>query len=163
MIEQKWGRIINCSSEGWKGGGIRQVNYNAASAGVLGLTFGVAKEVAEFGITCNAFAPSAFTRAIFELNAYDAAVPKEQSPRMGGMPKSIKKMAGKPMPGGEEFSPFICYLASDKAGDINCRFFTLSGSEIGLYPELEPSKHIVKYGGRWTVDELAAEVPRLLL
>jgi 3-oxoacyl-[acyl-carrier protein] reductase len=73
MMKQKWGRIINCTSGGFRGGGLRQVNYAAANAGVLGLTWGAAKEVYQFGITCNAFAPDARTRASFEL--------KQQIPR----------------------------------------------------------------------------------
>ena len=75
MIQQKWGRIINCTSTGFAGGG-DATNYAAANAGVLGLTYGAAKEVYKYGITCNAFAPGAMTRATFELKAYLMATPE---------------------------------------------------------------------------------------
>ncbi len=44
MMQQKWGRIINCTSGGFIGGG-NATNYATANAGVLGLTYGVAKEI----------------------------------------------------------------------------------------------------------------------
>ena len=61
MKEQKWGRIINTTSTAWLGA-VGHVNYCAAKAGIVGLTRGVAREVGRYGITCNAYAPTAATR-----------------------------------------------------------------------------------------------------
>jgi 3-oxoacyl-[acyl-carrier protein] reductase len=159
MMEQKWGRIINCTSGGFKGGGIKQVNYAAANAGVLGLTYGVANEVNKYGITCNAFAPDAFTRASFELSAYEMAVPEEKSPWVDSRFKL--PLANSPSP--DDLAPFIAYLATDEAAAISGSVFFISGSNIGLYCEPEILSSMMKYGGRWTVEELKQQVPRGLL
>ncbi|MGB8264681.1 MAG: SDR family NAD(P)-dependent oxidoreductase, partial [Dehalococcoidales bacterium] len=61
MREQKWGRIINTTSTAWLGA-VGHCNYSAAKAGIVGLTRAVAREVGRYGITCNAYAPTAGTR-----------------------------------------------------------------------------------------------------
>jgi 3-oxoacyl-[acyl-carrier protein] reductase len=56
MIARRYGRIISMSSRAhW--GDSNKCNYTAAKAGVIGLTNGLALELAEHGITANAIAP----------------------------------------------------------------------------------------------------------
>ncbi len=59
MIDGGYGSIVNMSSvTAQHGGGVfSKTAYAAAKAGLLGLTRGVAREFAEYGITCNAVAP----------------------------------------------------------------------------------------------------------
>ena len=61
MREQKWGRIINTTSTAWLGA-VGHCNYGAAKAGIVGLTRNVTRELGRYGVTCNAFAPTAATR-----------------------------------------------------------------------------------------------------
>ncbi len=52
------GRIINISSlAGRMGGYTNGVAYSASKAGLIGLTYALARRVAEFNITVNAIAP----------------------------------------------------------------------------------------------------------
>ena len=58
MKENRFGRIVNMSSSAGRSvSTLGGVHYTAAKAGVLGLTRGMAKEVAPFGITVNAICP----------------------------------------------------------------------------------------------------------
>jgi 3-oxoacyl-[acyl-carrier protein] reductase len=58
MIEHKWGRIVNLSSWAWKSGGLTAGTvYTTSKGAVTSLTFSVARQYADKGITCNAIAP----------------------------------------------------------------------------------------------------------
>jgi 3-oxoacyl-[acyl-carrier protein] reductase len=164
MMEKKWGRIINCTSKAWLGDVIKHAEYCAANAGVVGLTKAVAIELYSYGITCNAFSPWARTRASYELDTYNEAVPEEDSPFLRKRP---------PMPGGrtmaditpgpEYIAPFVCYLATDAAKNISGSVFTLGGNTISMYSEPAHSHNLTKYDSKpWTLEEIAQQVPRAL-
>jgi 3-oxoacyl-[acyl-carrier protein] reductase len=58
MKRARYGRIINISSVAGKMGGVTVgVHYAASKAGLLGLTWSLARLGAPFGITANAIAP----------------------------------------------------------------------------------------------------------
>jgi 3-oxoacyl-[acyl-carrier protein] reductase len=156
MMERKWGRIINCTSGAFSGSD-KHTNYATANAGVLGLTWSVAQEVYKYGITCNAFAPAARTRAAYELDSYIKVVGKENSP-MGYSTVSI--MAVSPPP--EDLAPFVAYLSTEEAANISGSVFFLGGNSINMYGEMKMEKTLMKYGDRWTVDELKQQVPGIL-
>jgi 3-oxoacyl-[acyl-carrier protein] reductase len=159
MMEQKWGRIINCTSGAFKGGGLRQANYSAANAGVIGLTYAVAQEVLRYGITCNAFAPNARTRASFELTAFERAADADRGPWVYDNFKL--PLANSPSP--DDLAPFICYLSTDEAAAISGSVFFVGGRSISLYSESEIHSTITKYSDRWTVEELKQQVPQSLI
>ena len=155
MMKQKWGRIINCTSRAFMGDVLKHAEYCAANAGVVGLTMAAAKELAQYGITCNAFAPFARTRAAFELAAYDEAVTEAESPWMDRKFSFDLEMTPSP----DDVAPLINYLASDEAANINGKIFNVGGPIISLYSEPEVAKTLVKYGGAWTLDELRQQLP----
>jgi 3-oxoacyl-[acyl-carrier protein] reductase len=157
MMKQKWGRIINCTSRAFLGDVLKHAEYCAANAGVVGLTYAVAKELYRYGITCNAFSPYAKTRADYELKAYDMVSSAEESPWMD------RKFSG-PMdreaPGPEHIAPFVAYLASDAAAHISGSVFSVAGNAIGLYSEPAIVRNLVKLESQpWTTDELTKQAP----
>ena len=58
MRARKWGRIINISSVAAQIGGVVGPHYAASKAGMLGLTYYYARNVAADGVTVNAIAPA---------------------------------------------------------------------------------------------------------
>jgi NAD(P)-dependent dehydrogenase (short-subunit alcohol dehydrogenase family) len=88
MKANNFGRIINMSSSAGRSvSTLGGVHYTAAKAGVLGLTRGMAKEVAPFGITVNAICPGLIDTEMArencspeQLRAYEASFP---IPRLG--------------------------------------------------------------------------------
>jgi 3-oxoacyl-[acyl-carrier protein] reductase len=156
MMKQKWGRILNCTSRAFLGDVLKHAEYCTANAGVVGLTWAVAKELYPYGITCNAFSPFARTRAAVELATYDMAVSKEESPW-------IDRKFSFPLdqtPGPEHLAPFVIYLATEAASKISGSVFSVGGNSIGLYSHPEIARNLVKYGDPWTVGEVMEQAPR---
>ena len=105
MKANKFGRIVNMSSSAGRSvSTLGGVHYTAAKAGVLGLTRGMAKEVAPFGITVNAICPGLIDTEMARencsperLRAYEESFP---IPRLGTP---------------EEVAQLIVFLATDAA------------------------------------------------
>ena len=105
MKANKFGRIVNMSSSAGRSvSTLGGVHYTAAKAGVLGLTRGMAKEVAPFGITVNAVCPGLIDTEMARencsperLQAYEESFP---IPRLGTP---------------EEVAQLIIFLATDAA------------------------------------------------
>jgi 3-oxoacyl-[acyl-carrier protein] reductase len=158
MMKQGWGRILNCTSRAFNGDVIKHAEYCTANAGVNGLTKAAAKELREYGVTCNAFAPWAKTRASYELETYDMAVSAERSPWLDRA--LAKKLDTTPPP--DYVVPFLVFLCTDAAAKISGSIFFVGGNDISLYSETGPEKSLTKPGEPWTVDELVQQAPRAL-
>jgi NAD(P)-dependent dehydrogenase (short-subunit alcohol dehydrogenase family) len=57
MIERGWGRVVNIVSIGGQWGGVNQIHYASAKAGLIGLTRSLAKTFSAKGVTVNAVSP----------------------------------------------------------------------------------------------------------
>ncbi|HCP59983.1 MAG TPA: hypothetical protein DIT43_00120, partial [Dehalococcoidia bacterium] len=153
MREQKWGRIINTTSTAWLGT-VGHCNYGAAKAGLVGLTRAVAREMGRYGVTCNAYAPTAATR--FTLSE-DIVAGFKKRYEAGLMTKERFEELTNP-PGPETVAPFIVYLCTGEAASINGQVFDVTGNNIALYSEPVKVKAIDKQEGMWTVEELIEKV-----
>lgn len=157
MRKNGWGRIINCSSPAFMGGDIRQAEYCAANAGVLGLTWGLACELYEDGITVNAFAPGAKTRASVDMELFDKTVDKDEMSTKTGVPIVSYDKSNPP----ELFAPFIVYLASDEAREINGTVFLTAGGLIARYSNPAIAASMKRQEG-WSVEQIIREAPDTL-
>ena len=158
MKEQRWGRIINTTSTAWLGT-VGHCNYGAAKAGLVGLTRAVAREMGRYGVTCNAYAPTAATR--FTLSEEIVAGFKKRYEAGLLTKERYEELTNPPSP--ETVTPFIVYLCTDEAADINGQVFDVTGGNIAIYSEPVKKKVITKQEGLWTVGELIELVPKVLL
>jgi NAD(P)-dependent dehydrogenase (short-subunit alcohol dehydrogenase family) len=157
MRQQRYGRIINYSSESGLWGNAGQANYGAAKSAIAGFTRVVAREMGRYGVTCNAIAPRAATRLT-------AAVTQNRPSQEQQRPQAT---AGAPPPGGAEMpdadwvAPMTVHLATDGAWNVNGQVFHVYGGTVAVLQHPTPWRTIFK-PGLWTLDELSAQVPALL-
>ncbi len=158
MREQKWGRIVNTTSTAWLGT-VGHCNYGAAKAGIVGLTRSVAREMGRYGVTCNAYAPTAGTRFTLSEDIVAGFKKRYEAGLIGK--ERYEELTNPPKP--ETVAPFIVYLCTEPAADINGQVFDVTGGNIAIYSEPEKKHTISRTAGSWTVEELVAQVPHVLL
>ena len=137
MKKQGYGRMVNTSSHvglGWAG----FTAYSAAKEGIAGLTRTVARDMAEFGVTCNAIRPIAAWRGT-----------KESIPRVA---------VNKP----EDVACLVAYLVSEMADHISGCIFEVWRGHVGIFQEPPAVLHVVQKQGSWTTEELMEAVPQKL-
>ena len=165
MRQQRYGRIINCTSEAYAGT-VGHTNYGAAKGGIVSLTYAIAREMGRYGVTCNAFAPRARTRLSVGdsqdeglQKRIDAGLISEE--RLQGMEETRREGADP-----EYFAPFIVYLASDAAADINGCIFVASRATIGIWNHPQIVRKLSRdweTEDKWGIDDLEKLVPQELL
>ncbi|QRP50487.1 SDR family NAD(P)-dependent oxidoreductase [Amycolatopsis sp. FDAARGOS 1241] len=106
MRAQRWGRIINISSQLGLKGGTGLGHYSAAKAGVIGFTKAVALEVAADNVLVNAIAPGPI-----------------ETPLVDGISQAWKVAKRAELPLGrfgtpEEVAPAALLLADDPGGNL---------------------------------------------
>jgi 3-oxoacyl-[acyl-carrier protein] reductase len=113
-----WGRIVNMSSLAARnGGGPGAVAYAAAKAGLLGLTRGLAKELAPQGITVNAVAPGLILETPFH-ETFNTAVGRQTA--IAGIPL---ERGGVP----DDVAGAVLFLVSDLAAFITGEITEING------------------------------------
>ena len=160
MRRERWGRIVNFSSDAFKGS-IGQCNYSAAKAGIIGLTRSIARECGRYGITANAMCPLAATR----MTVNDKVIEGMKRRLENGFITQAQYDNFMAMPGPEFVAPMVAYLCTEEAADVNGQLFHAERSKIHTYMYGEESRAIYKYSddGMFTVEELVNTVPASLM
>jgi len=118
MIKSKYGRIVNVSSiAAFTGGGRNATIYAASKAWVNGFTKGLAKELAQHGVTVNSVAPGVIDTPFHvkaETGGYESFLPQIPLRRVGTA---------------EEVASLITYLASDDSSFVTGSVFHVNGGQ----------------------------------
>jgi NAD(P)-dependent dehydrogenase (short-subunit alcohol dehydrogenase family) len=149
------GRIINTVS-GAMFGAVGQSNYGAAKAGIMGFTLGVALEVAQMGITCNAIRPGGQTRM------------SQSIPSTGALAAVASKAAADSKEKAEDAartqgSELAAYLASDASSWISGQLLMIRDDRLELDKGWHAERVLTNRGGKaWTAEDLVVGMPKLV-
>jgi len=141
--EQGGGAYVHMTSTSGLVGSVGQANYMAAKLGIMGLSRGIALDMARFNVRSNCIAPFAFTRMIESIPA------KTDEERR--MVDAFRAMTP------EKIAPLAVYLASDAAAGISGQIMSVRNNEIFLFNQPRPIRTIHRADG-WTPDRLAAQL-----
>ncbi|MGF0313439.1 SDR family oxidoreductase [Rhodococcus sp. IEGM1428] len=138
-------RVINTSSGAGLQGSVGQATYSAAKAGIAGLTLVAAEELANYGVTVNAIAPSARTRMTEGPFAETMSAPQEGFDAMD--PANV--------------SPVVAWLASAESSAVTGRVIEIEGGRISL-EESWCHGPAVDLGRRWEAALVGSALQGLL-
>ena len=138
-------RIVNTSSGAGLQGSVGQSNYAAAKAGIAALTLVQAAELARYGITANALAPSARTR--LTENVFPDMMRK---PNQGFDVMDPSNIA-----------PLVAWLCSEESGDVTGRVFEVEGGKLSVADGWRTGPAIDR-GGRWDPADVGDAVREIL-
>jgi NAD(P)-dependent dehydrogenase (short-subunit alcohol dehydrogenase family) len=141
--DQGSGAFVHMTSTSGLVGNFGQANYMAAKLGIMGLSRGIALDMARFNVRSNCIAPFAFTRMIESIPAQS-----EQDKRRI---EAFQRMTP------EKIAPLAVYLGSDASAGVSGQIFSVRNNEIYLFNQPRPVKTIHRAEG-WAPEALAAEI-----
>ena len=139
--------VVNTSSTSGLLGNPGQTNYGAAKAGIAAFTVIAASELGRYGVRVNAIAPAARTRMT------------EATPGLGDIVKAPHDPGAFDVWNPANVSPLVAYLATEGC-PLTGRVLFVQGGEVRVFQPWTMTSTLDK-GDRWTVEELAKQLPPL--
>lgn len=137
MKEQGYGRIV-CTSSHIGFGFSGQAAYSCVKEGIVGFARTVARDMGQFGATCNVIRPLAAWRGM----------------------EGIDNLMDEYRP--ENVAAFVTYLVSDAADNVNGCIFEVFKNRVAIFKEPQPLEQVLWKDGPWTPEELARVIPETL-
>jgi NAD(P)-dependent dehydrogenase (short-subunit alcohol dehydrogenase family) len=137
MKEQGYGRIV-CTSSHIGFGFLGQAAYSCVKEGIVGFARTVARDMGQFGVTCNTIRPLAAWRGM----------------------EGIDNLMDEYRP--EDVAAFVTYLVSDEADNVNGCIFEVFKNRVAIFTEPQPLEQVLWKEDRWTPEELAKVMPETL-
>src|SRR5258708_10231208 len=131
--EQSSGAFVHMTSTSGLIGNFGQANYMAAKLGIMGLSRGIALDMARFKVRSNCIAPFAWTRMIDSIPAQT----QEEKARV----ERFQQMTP------EKIAPLAVYLPSDRAEAISGQIFAVRNNEIFLFNQPRPIRSLQRSDG----------------
>ena len=154
--QQRSGRVITFSSQSGLVGNSGQANYGAAKSGIAGFTKVVAKDMGRYGATANSIAPRAQTRMIGAIP--DSAAELRSRSGVASLDEGNELQHLDP----DGIAPFVCYLATDFAANVNGQTFLVYGDTVSLMSQPRPMQAIYCSDGHWDMDDLSSQARNYL-
>jgi NAD(P)-dependent dehydrogenase (short-subunit alcohol dehydrogenase family) len=143
--EENAARIVNTSSGAGLFGSVGQTAYSAAKAGIATATLIAAVELARYGITVNAIAPSARTRMTEVVFADTMAAPESGFDAMH--PDNV--------------APLVVWLGSAGSTGVTGQVFEVEGGKLCVAEGWQRGPEIDR-GERWDPADIGPAVAELL-
>jgi len=141
--EQNSGSYVHMTSTSGLIGNFGQANYAAAKMGIVGLSRGIALDMARFNVRSNCVSPFAWTRMV-------QSIPTEDE-------KEKARVARASQVTPEKVAPLVVYLASDQAAGISGQILSARNNEIYLFNANRPIRTLHRSEG-WTPQMLAEQL-----
>jgi len=141
--EQNSGSYVHMTSTSGLVGNFGQANYAAAKMGIVGLSRGIALDMARFNVRSNCVSPFAWTRMV-------QTIPSET-------PEEKARVARASQVTPEKVAPLVVYLASDSAAGITGQILSARHNEIYLFNANRPIRSLHRSDG-WTPQKLAEQL-----
>jgi NAD(P)-dependent dehydrogenase (short-subunit alcohol dehydrogenase family) len=141
--EQNSGAFVHMTSTSGLVGNFGQANYMAAKMGIVGLSRGIALDMARFSVRSNCIAPFAWTRMIDSIPVET----EEEKVRVARMREMTP----------EKIAPLAVYLASDRADGISGQILSVRNNEIYLFSQNRPIRTLHRSDG-WTPEKIAEQL-----
>jgi NAD(P)-dependent dehydrogenase (short-subunit alcohol dehydrogenase family) len=141
--DQNSGAFVHMTSTSGLIGNFGQANYMAAKLGIVGLSRGIALDMARFNVRSNCIAPFAWSRMI-------GSIPTESEQEKARVAK-LQQMTP------EKIAPLVVYLASDRAAGVSGQIFSVRNNEIFLFNQTRPIKTLHRKDG-WTPQAIDDEL-----
>ncbi len=138
-------RIVNTSSGAGLLGSVGQSAYSAAKAGIAALTIVQAAELARYGVTANAIAPSARTRMTEQVFAERMAPPEH----------------GFDVNDPANIAPLVVWLGSSESRAVSGRVFEIEGGQISIAGGWQHGPSLDN-GARWNPADVGTAVRDLI-
>ena len=149
---QRSGVVVNTGSESGLGS-MGQANYAAAKEGIAGFTRTVARDLGRYGCRANVIRPRAATRLTLSDQLKEAI---DRAKKSGDPAPELARIENW-VP--EGVGPFVTWLCTDAAADVNGQDFVISSEHLSLMHQPTPATTVFSETP-WTVDQLDTVLPQ---
>jgi NAD(P)-dependent dehydrogenase (short-subunit alcohol dehydrogenase family) len=140
--------IVNTSSTSGLLGNPGQANYGAAKAGIAAFTVISSQELSRYGIRVNAIAPAARTRMT------------ESTPGLSEIVQPPAEPGAFDLWDPANISPLVAYLATEEC-PLSGKVFFVQGGKVQYFQPWTLTESVDR-DARWTIEDLAKEVPGIV-